>query len=144
MIPQLIMKPRIDTDKHGFWESKLGAPFFSFICVHPWFNFFWMVASQLTLICFAVKEEAAPFKAALGSRLDIQILLTGMGQSNADKSIRFALSQQRTAAVSETSRGNVPLPNAFASEEITPSLPESTIPSFHQSAWSSRAASLAP
>jgi hypothetical protein len=50
-----------------------------------------MSAPPLTLICFAVKEEAAPFKAAVASRADIQILLTGMGQRNADKSIRAAI-----------------------------------------------------
>src|ERR1051326_2512872 len=50
-----------------------------------------MPRSTLTLVCFAVKEEAAPFKAAIASRPDIQILLTGMGQRNAERSIRSAL-----------------------------------------------------
>src|SRR5690349_5273667 len=52
-----------------------------------------------TLVCFAVKEEAAPFKAAVASRPDIQILLTGMGQRNAEKSIRAAISAQKPALV---------------------------------------------
>jgi hypothetical protein len=47
-----------------------------------------MPLSPFTLVCFAVKEEAAPFKATVASRSDIQILLTGMGQRNAEKSIR--------------------------------------------------------
>jgi adenosylhomocysteine nucleosidase len=46
------------------------------------------MTSPLTLICFAVKEEAAPFKAAIASNPNIQILLTGMGQRNAEKSLR--------------------------------------------------------
>jgi adenosylhomocysteine nucleosidase len=56
-----------------------------------------MPPSPLTLVCFAVKEEAAPFTAAIGSRPDIRILLTGMGQRNADKSIRATFSTQKPA-----------------------------------------------
>jgi adenosylhomocysteine nucleosidase len=58
-----------------------------------------MPPSPLTLVCFAVKEEAAPFKSAVASRLDIQILLTGMGQRNADKSIRTVVSTEKPALV---------------------------------------------
>src|SRR5262252_334130 len=58
-----------------------------------------MPPSPLTLVCFAVKEEAAPFKAAIGSRQNIQILLTGMGQRNADRSISSALSTQKPTLV---------------------------------------------
>jgi adenosylhomocysteine nucleosidase len=50
-----------------------------------------MTQTPLTLVCFAVKEEATPFKDAIGSNPDIQILLTGMGQRNAERSIRSAL-----------------------------------------------------
>src|SRR5437879_1353068 len=105
----------------------------------------------MTLVCFAVKEEAAPFKAALASRPDIQVLLTGMGQRNAEKSLRSAL--PRTAAVSETSRRNVPnardsqTPNAAAvlplpkgegrgeGEQTVhqPSIPENITPPLHHS-----------
>jgi adenosylhomocysteine nucleosidase len=58
-----------------------------------------MRPSPFTLVCFAVKEEAAPFKDAIASRLDVQILLTGMGRRNAEKSIRAALSSQKPALV---------------------------------------------
>jgi hypothetical protein len=50
-----------------------------------------MTETPLTLVCFAVKEEAAAFKLAVTSRPDIKILLTGMGQRNADKSLRAHL-----------------------------------------------------
>src|SRR5262249_25014025 len=53
----------------------------------------------LTLVCFAVKEEAAPFKDAIGSDPDIQILLTGMGQRNAERSIRSALATHKPTLV---------------------------------------------
>jgi adenosylhomocysteine nucleosidase len=53
----------------------------------------------MTLVCFAVKEEAKPFSDYVASRPDIQILLTGMGQRNADKSVRAALSTRRPALV---------------------------------------------
>jgi adenosylhomocysteine nucleosidase len=58
-----------------------------------------MPPSPSTLVCFAVKEEAAPFKSTLVSRLDIQILLTGMGQRNADKSIGAILSTEKPTLV---------------------------------------------
>lgn len=48
----------------------------------------------MTLVCFAVKEEAAPFKSAVASRSDIQLLITGMGSRSADKSIRAAIAAQ--------------------------------------------------
>jgi adenosylhomocysteine nucleosidase len=58
-----------------------------------------MPPSPLTFICFAVKEEATPFKTAIAHRQDIEILLTGMGQRNADKSLRAALSTQKPTLV---------------------------------------------
>jgi hypothetical protein len=49
--------------------------------------------SKATLICFALKEEAAPFrKIAAGksstAQAGISILLTGIGRQNAEKSLR--------------------------------------------------------
>ena len=58
-----------------------------------------MPPSPFTLFCFAVKEEAAPFKNASASRPDIQILLTGMGQRNAEKSIGAKLSNEKPTLV---------------------------------------------
>ena len=55
-----------------------------------------------TLICFALKEEAAPFHKIAGGLLrshHISILLTGIGRQNAEKSLREFLNSCR-------SRGN--------------------------------------
>jgi adenosylhomocysteine nucleosidase len=53
----------------------------------------------VTLVCFAVKEEAKPFRDLANSRADVKILLTGMGERNADKSIRAALCAEKPAVV---------------------------------------------
>lgn len=44
-----------------------------------------------TLVCFAVKEEAADFKRLAGRAPHLRIVLTGMGQRNAERAIRAAL-----------------------------------------------------
>jgi hypothetical protein len=49
------------------------------------------------LICFALKEEAAPFRKiaagkAVTAQADISILLTGIGRQNAEKSVGENLS----------------------------------------------------
>ncbi len=40
---------------------------------------------MFTLICFALKEEAAPFRKIAAGKSDISILLTGIGRQNAEK-----------------------------------------------------------
>jgi adenosylhomocysteine nucleosidase len=40
------------------------------------------------LICFALKEEAAPFRKIAAGKSDVSILLTGIGRQNAEKSLR--------------------------------------------------------
>ena len=45
------------------------------------------------LICFALKEEAAPFRKIVTGRSDISILVVGIGRANAEKSIRGFLSK---------------------------------------------------
>src|SRR4051794_36994503 len=45
----------------------------------------------MTLVCFAVKEEAAFYELIARSLPEIQILLTGMGYENAERMIRSAL-----------------------------------------------------
>jgi nucleoside phosphorylase len=51
------------------------------------------------LICFAVKEEAASFQRLAGPRPRIKVVLTGMGQRNAEKAIRAALATERPRLV---------------------------------------------
>ena len=56
------------------------------------------------LVCFALKEEAAPFRkiaAGIGSRRghQVSILLTGIGRQNAERAIRAALAESRPSLV---------------------------------------------
>jgi len=44
-----------------------------------------------TLVCFALREEAAPFQRLASAHPEIHILATGIGQANADKSLRHFL-----------------------------------------------------
>ncbi|HLH52880.1 MAG TPA: hypothetical protein VKY92_04620 [Verrucomicrobiae bacterium] len=48
---------------------------------------------QVTLVCFAVKQEAKPFVRLAAGRSDIQILVTGMGRANALTAVREALTR---------------------------------------------------
>lgn len=40
------------------------------------------------LICFALKEEAAPFRNFAAARPDVSVLIVGIGRRNAEKSVR--------------------------------------------------------
>ncbi len=53
----------------------------------------------LTLVCFALPDEAAPFRRAAGNQTGIEILVTGMGKRNSEQAVRQALSRFRPAAV---------------------------------------------
>src|SRR2546429_1140002 len=46
------------------------------------------------LLTFAVKEEARPFQKLIGARSNLRVLLTGIGQRNAERAIRGALAEQ--------------------------------------------------
>jgi len=48
-----------------------------------------------TLVCFAVKEEAIYFKRWAVAHPEIEILLTGMGRQNAEKTVEAALAHRR-------------------------------------------------
>jgi len=50
-----------------------------------------MEPSSLTLVCFAVKEEASHFQKFADARPDVRALLTGIGRRNADRAVRSAL-----------------------------------------------------
>ncbi len=52
-----------------------------------------------TLVCFAVKEEAAPFRKLAAGRTDISVLITGMGRGNAERTVRAALEDIRPNAL---------------------------------------------
>ena len=46
---------------------------------------------MLILVCFALKEEAVPFRKIADGKTDVSILIVGIGRENAEKSIRNAL-----------------------------------------------------
>lgn len=52
-----------------------------------------------TLVCFAVKEEAKHFMRLAAARPEIQLLLTGMGGQNAERTVRAALAEGRPKRV---------------------------------------------
>ena len=52
-----------------------------------------------TLVCFAVKEEAAPFRKLAAGRTDISVLITGMGRGNAERTVRAALEDIHPSAL---------------------------------------------
>lgn len=47
-----------------------------------------------TLVCFAVKEEAAPFRSFAAVHSGIRVLIHGMGARNAEQSFREALARE--------------------------------------------------
>jgi adenosylhomocysteine nucleosidase len=47
------------------------------------------------LVCFALKEEAGPFRRLAASQPRITVLITGMGGRNAERAIRSALAKER-------------------------------------------------
>lgn len=58
-----------------------------------------MSNSPHTLVCFAVRQEAAYFKRLTRKRADVEVLLTGMGKHNAARALRQALAESRPARV---------------------------------------------
>ena len=53
----------------------------------------------VTLVCFAVKEEAGPFKRLARGRAEVELLITGIGSRNAEKAIPAALTRARPGRV---------------------------------------------
>ena len=51
------------------------------------------------LVCFALKEEAAPFRKIVADQRDAAVLLTGVGQENARTSVADVLAQQSPSLV---------------------------------------------
>jgi adenosylhomocysteine nucleosidase len=58
-----------------------------------------MSQSPLTLVCFAVKEEAKPFSQLAGPQPHLRTLITGMGWRHAEQAIRAALQKERPQRV---------------------------------------------
>jgi nucleoside phosphorylase len=58
-----------------------------------------MTAPNQFLICFAVKEEAAPFRPLAANRPEIRILVSGMGTKNARRAFEKALQEGVPACV---------------------------------------------
>jgi adenosylhomocysteine nucleosidase len=52
-----------------------------------------------TLVCFAVKEEAAPFLKFAATRPDISVLVTGMGRKNSERAVLESLPKNLPALV---------------------------------------------
>ncbi len=48
-----------------------------------------------TIVCFAVKEEARPFRKLAAGRPDVRVLLTGMGARRAEKALRHLLANEQ-------------------------------------------------
>lgn len=53
----------------------------------------------LTVVCFAVKQEATPFRERAATSREVQILLTGMGPDNARSAFAQFLARARPARV---------------------------------------------
>ena len=45
-------------------------------------------AIGLTLVCFALKEEAAPFQKLVARRNDVFVLIAGIGRANSERAVR--------------------------------------------------------
>ncbi len=61
-----------------------------------------MGETPLTLVCFAVKEEARSFARTASQRPDLRMLVTGMGRRNATHAIQTVLAAERPALVLTT------------------------------------------
>ena len=74
-----------------------------------------------SLICFALKEEAAPFRKIAAGKSGISILLTGIGRQNAEKSLREFLTGGASVPASrlqDVSTGQARLARTLAPPEL--------------------------
>ena len=55
--------------------------------------------NALTLVCFAVPQEAQPFQKLIRGRAEVRVLITGMGARQAERAVREALCELRPARV---------------------------------------------
>ena len=57
------------------------------------------ISHMTTLVCFALKEEAAPFRKIAAGKSGVAIVIVGIGRANAEKSIREFLAVNSPAQV---------------------------------------------
>ncbi|HEV2436912.1 MAG TPA: hypothetical protein VG077_13010 [Verrucomicrobiae bacterium] len=79
------------------------------------------MAELSTLICFALKEEAAPFRTFAARKPGLVILLTGIGRQNAEKAVRDLLVGGASVPASR-SRGDSIAQNRLVSSLAPPEL----------------------
>jgi adenosylhomocysteine nucleosidase len=60
------------------------------------------------LVCFALKEEAAPFRKIIAGKSGVSILVVGIGRQNAERSLREFLADVGGAGVSASRSKNEP------------------------------------
>jgi hypothetical protein len=73
------------------------------------------------LLCFALKEEAAPFRKVAAGKSEISVLITGIGRKNAEKSVREFLGGGASVPASrlqDTSTGQARLVSSLAPPEL--------------------------
>jgi adenosylhomocysteine nucleosidase len=66
------------------------------------------------LICFALKEEAAPFRKIAAGKAGIAILITGIGRRNAEKSLREFLNSCRSRGNETQIKNNLETPHVVS------------------------------
>jgi adenosylhomocysteine nucleosidase len=49
----------------------------------------------MILVCFALKEEAAPFQMLVAKKTDVSVLITGIGRMNAEKPVKENLTKKK-------------------------------------------------
>lgn len=57
------------------------------------------MSAEVTLVCFAVPQEARPFQKLMRTDARVRVLITGMGAAHAGRAIRAALLDSRPARV---------------------------------------------
>lgn len=55
--------------------------------------------AALTLVCFALKEEATPFRRLVTGRTDVSVLITGIGRGNSERALRSFFQSHAPARV---------------------------------------------
>ncbi len=68
----------------------------------------------VTLVCFALKEEAAPFRKMAADKAGISVLITGIGRRNAEKAVCEFLNSCRSRGNETQTKQNVETPSASA------------------------------